>query len=461
MRSIPRGKPVSHLFLLHRRSRGIMGFVRTRARLDGLILFCFGAGLFLLTGAVLAVIGRPRMADFDTAYYSTKCVLLHLDPYNPDDVLRARQLTGASAFLSAYDQGVLTRNVYPPSEIVLVSPLAWLPFGVARVLWFCLIAGGFIVAALAVFNSSTVPRLAGALLALMLLGSGSLMFYANPAGIEVALATLAVVSIIRQRYIQAGVLALAAALALKPHDSGLLWLCLMLAGGLYRRRAGQALGVAAALTLPAMAWLSFLAPRWPAELTQNLHFFNADGQSNTPHGLHGASFITSLQVIFAFLHNSPSFYNIATWLISAPLLLAWAWATFGAARSEHRLWLSVAAIAALSMVPIYHREYDAKLIILTVPACVLLWKSGTKLGRWALWFTVAAFLLNNDLIWTAIFVLVSALHLKVTGPHGSVLLAALTFPVPLSLLALGVFYLWALLRFHPEAEPASNQHGTP
>ncbi|MGA8043908.1 MAG: glycosyltransferase 87 family protein [Terracidiphilus sp.] len=435
--------------------------MRTPARLDGLILLLLGAALFLLTGAELAVIGRPRMADFDTAYYSAKCALLHLDPYSPDDVLRARQLTGASAFQSAYYQGVLTRNVYPPSEIVLVSPLAWLPFGTARVLWFALIAGGFILAALAVFNSSTAPRLDGVLLALMLLGSGSLMFYANPAGIEVALATLAVVSIIRQRYAWAGVLALAAALALKPHDSGFLWLCLLLAGGIYRRRAWQALAVAVALSIPAMAWLSVLAPHWPAELAQNLHYFSTDGQSNTPYGLHGACFITSLQVIFAFLRNSPGFYNIATWLISAPLLLAWAWATVGAARSEQRLWLSVAAIAALSMVPIYHRQYDAKLIILTVPACALLWKSGSTLGRWALWVTVAVFLLSNDLMWAAIFVLVGALHLKISGPHGSALLAALTFPVPLSLLALGVFYLWALFRFHPEAEPVSNQNSTP
>lgn len=438
-----------------------MSVVRTKARQDGLNLFWFGVGIFLLTGAVLAIISRPRMADFDTAYYSAKCALLHLDPYNPDDVMRARQLTGASPFPSAYYQGVLTRNVYPPSEIVLVSPLAWLPFGVARVLWFALIAGGFIAAGLAVFYASTAPRLAGALLALMLLGSGSLMFYANPAGIEVALAALGVVSIVRQRYTWAGVLALAAALALKPHDSGLLWLGLLLAGGHFRRRAWQALAVAAALTIPAMLWLGHLAPNWPTELAQSLSYFNTDGQSNTPYGLHGACFITSLQVIFAFLHNSPRFYNIATWILSAPLLLAWAWATFGAGKSEHRLSLSIAAISALSMVPIYHRQYDAKLIILTVPACALLWQTGSKLGRWALWSTVAVFLLSNDLMWTAIFVLVSALHLKVTGPHGSALLAMLTFPVPLSLLVLGIFYLWALLRFHPETVPAPKQDSAP
>lgn len=423
-------------------------------------MFFLGAALFLLTGADLAVVTRSGMADFDTAYYSAKSAILHRDPYNPDDVMHARQLTGALPFQSAYDQGVFTRNVYPPSEIALVSPLALLPFKLARALWLFFIAVGFILAGFAIFQTSTAPSLAGALLALMLLGSESLVRYANAAGIEVTLTALGVVSIIRQRYAKAGVLALGAALALKPHDSGLLWLCFLLAGGVYRRSAGQALAVALALTLPAVAWLSFLAPNWPAELAQNLQFFSSDGQSNTPYGLHGTCFITCLQVIFAFMHNSPRFYNIATWLISVPLLLTWARGTIGAQKFEYRLWLSVAAITALSMVSIYHRQYDAKLIILTIPACALLWKSAKRLGRWAIWLTVAAFFLSNDLIWSVIFVLVKTLHLKVTGPHGSILLAALTFPVPLSLLALGAFYLWALMCFRSETEPNPNQNCT-
>ena len=53
-------------------------------------------------------------------------------------------------------------------------------------------------------------------------------------------------------YKLAGILCMAVSLAIKPHDSGLVWFYFLLAGGVYRKRALQTLAVTVLLALPAI-----------------------------------------------------------------------------------------------------------------------------------------------------------------------------------------------------------------
>jgi hypothetical protein len=123
------------------------------------------------------------------------------------------------------------------------------------------------------------------------------------------------------------------------------------------------------------------------------------------------------------------------------LILVWIVVTLRSRFSIERAWLALAAIAAISMLPVYHRIYDAKLLLLTVPACALLWSQGRLIGRIALLVTTAAFVLTADLPWVLVFGLID--HLRPATPwlSGWVLTAIAVLPAPTILLIMSVFYL--------------------
>jgi hypothetical protein len=60
-------------------------------------------------------------------------------------------------------------------------------------------------------------------------------------------------------------------------------------------------------------------------------------------------------------------------------------------------------VAPISLLVSYHRNYDAKILLLTIPACGQLWSEGGVLGRVAAGVSGITFLLDGDLSITAIF----------------------------------------------------------
>jgi hypothetical protein len=101
------------------------------------------------------------------------------------------------------------------------------------------------------------------------------------------------------------------------------------------------------------------------------------------------------------------------------------------------------------MLPVYHRQYDAKLLLLTVPACVTLWAEGGLIGWFALLVNAAGFLLTGDLTWAILLGLIDHLHMSAPGLSGQILIAMQVFPAPLILVVMGVFYLWVYARKAP------------
>lgn len=166
-------------------------------------------------------------------------------------------------------------------------------------------------------------------------------------------------------------------------------------------------------------------------------------------GGHGLAMVISLQSILSVFRDDPRFYNLGSYLACAPLLLAWALITLRTRATPARAWLALASIAALSLLPVYHRQYDAKLLLLTVPACVMLWVEGGVTGWLALLLTTAGFVLTGDLTWAILLGLISHLHLPATRLSGQILTAVQVFPAPLILLIVGVFYLWVYARKSP------------
>jgi hypothetical protein len=202
----------------------------------------------------------------------------------------------------------------------------------------------------------------------------------------------------------------------------------------------------AALTLPAILWVGRVSPHWIQEWHANILVFAAHGGLNDPAmivtGGRGLDMLISLQTVLCVFRDDARFYNLATYLICVPLLLVWACVTMRSRPTPQRAWLALAAIAALTMLPVYHRQLDAKLLLLTVPACAMLWAEGGRIGRRAFLVNLAGFVLIGDFSWVAFIAITSALHLPATGLVGRMVMIVNVFSIPLILLLMGVFYLW-------------------
>ena len=423
----------------------------TRARLDGLYLLLLGSAVFLLLGVALESVSRVATVDFRMSYYSARTLLEHCDPYQESEVLRIAQAEGGTRPWDTGPRHVM-QYIYLPTAFSLTIPFAMLPWGPAHVLWLILTVGGLIFASslMWLLCADCEPIVSGALIGFLLANSELLVITGNMAGIAIALCVVSVWCFVRERFVPAGILCLALSLACKPHDTGLVWLCFLLAGGVYRKRALQTLLVTVAVSLPAVLWVWHVAPHWVQEWQINVAALSARGAMSDPGltsaGAHGLGGLVSLQEVIGVYWNDPRIYNPATYLICAPLLLVWALATLRYRPSPRTVWLALAAIAALSMLPLYHRQQDTKLLLLTVPACAVLWAEGGLTGWLALLVNSAAFVLTGDLPWAIFFGLIYNLHLPSTPLAWQTLTAVQVFPVPLILLVTGVFYLWVYVR---------------
>ena len=284
----------------------------------------------------------------------------------------------------------------------------------------------------------------------------------NAAGIVVSLCVAAVWCFVRGRYVPVGILCLAMSLTIKPQDVGLIWLYFLLAGGVYRKIALQTLLATVALSLPGVLWVWCVAPHWMQEWHSNILAFSAHGGLSDPSlaskGGHALGMMVNLQTLFSVFWDDPRIYNPVTYLICGPLLLVWAIVTLRSRCSPARAWLALAAMAALSMLPIYHRQQDTKLLLLTVPACVMLWAEGGPIGWFAVVVNTTGLVLTGDLVWIILFSLFSRLHLSTAGMAERLLTAAQVFATPIILLVMGIFYLWMYVRrISPDNGRGPNQ----
>jgi hypothetical protein len=338
--------------------------------------------------------------------------------------------------------------VYPPTIFIFTLPFAMLPWGPAHLLWMVLTIGSLILASFLIWNlgADYAPIVSGVLVAFLLANSELLVITGNAAGIAISLCVVAVWCFFRERFIPVGILCLALSLALKPQDSGLVWLYFLLAGGVFRKRALQTLVATVVISLPAVLWVWHIAPLWMQEMHANVLAYSVHGGINDPGlsstGGHGLDMLINLQTVASVFWDDPRFYNLVTYLICAPLLLLWVFTALRSRTSAKRAWLALAAIAALTMLPVYHRQVDTRLLLLTIPACAMLWAKGGRIGRLALLVTTTGIVSISDLPWAILLALIGKFHLPATRLSGWLVMAVQVFPIPLILLVMGAFYLW-------------------
>lgn len=426
-----------------------------------LLLLCIGLSSVWSYQIRRSAHGKVAMIDFGEIYYGARCVLHHADPYNPSTVLKEFQDDGGK-FSSAYPGGkiariVITIGVNLPTTLFLAAPMAMLPWEVAQTVWVALIAGFLALAAYLVWDlgANCAPFVWACMVGFMLANCEQLLSVGNAAGIAVSLCIVAAWCFLRQRHELIGVTLLAVSLVLKPHDAGFVWLYFLIAGGVPRKRALQTLAVVGVIGLCSAIWIAPASPHWMQELHQNLAIVSANGGTSDPSLLgitsKNAGQIIDLQAAISVLQDNAHVYNLLSYAICGPLILVWLFAVVRKPPTSEGSLFALAAISVLSILPVYHRPYDAKILMLTLPACAMLW-TGRQAGRWlALLLTSAGILLTSDIPLALLLAHARTISTTASTLDGKIAILLWYQQTPLVLLAMGSYYLWLYVRYKPHA----------
>ena len=418
----------------------------TNARKDGLTLLFLGS-LFLIVVAGVMENSPSGMGDFKATYYPTRCLLAHRDPYSASQVLAMFNSEGDPGKSFPALRWMVSHFNYPPTALLVLSPFASLPFQYSHLMFMCISSGALLLAGVLIWDMAApyAATLSGALIGFVLMNSFGPIATGNVIGICIGCSVVAVWSFLKKRFELTGVACLALGLMLKPHVVGFVWLYFLLANG-YRKRALQTLGVVIIAGLMSVALVNSVSPHWLDELHTNLLLYSAPGgindQGPTSARMNQPSYIIDLQTAISPFRDDPHFYNGVSYGVSGTLLLAWSFIVFRTHPSMKKSFLALAAIAPLTMLPVYHRTDDAELLLLAVPACTLLWSEGERLGWIIAGVTFTGFLVTADIPWLILTNLLHHLPGPVGGLRGQFLIASQMLPAPMVMLAEGVLFLW-------------------
>lgn len=432
-------------------------------RATSAFLILLSSGISILFGLLVNRGSPAGTENYRAVYYGARCLIQGGDPYKAEDFLRVYDVESGRFPSDPLKKFLFVRAVTVcvnlPTTLFLVAGLAMLPWGPSHVLWLGLIAASLTAAALLAFDLARIyaPRASLFLICVLLANSEVLFAVGNTAGLAVSLCVIAVWCFLRKRYEWLGVLGLGISLALKPHDSGLVWLFLLAAGGALRKRALQSAAITILLAIPALFWVSHIAPSWPRELRANLADTSAPGDISDPGPRSisrsgSADVIIDLQTVLSVFRDDPHVYNPLALAICGSVLAILLTTIGRRSEAQAGFWWGLASIAALSMLPSYHRPYDAKLLLLAVPAAAILWARGGRLAPVAIVLTGLAVTLTADIPLAVLSILTRNFplsHLSLAAKMGAIWLLR---PAPLALLVMAAFYAWACVRLEVKTE---------
>jgi hypothetical protein len=340
-----------------------------------LVVLLLAGAEFLVRGSIRAVQSATLFNDFLSPYIQANAWTRGLDPYSPETLLRLWP-PDAAHFLflpkEVADGTLIAKRgiptAYPITALVLLAPLSRLPWHVAYALWLILNLALFAVmlralvtlAGLSLREPEAILLLAAAL-ALAPFHTG--IVTANVSVIVVELAVIAVWAARRHQKVASAVL-LALATGLKPQ----IGLCFVLYYLL--RRRWRLVGVTC-LLLALMSAVGLL--RVQLSHTPWLTNYLNDNQVLLQRGIL-ANFtpinplrfgLTNLQVVLYPLVHSVGVANDLAASFGIVFLTLWALVVYRRNSDDAEV-LNLSAIAVLSLLPIYHRFYDAALLVFPV-----------------------------------------------------------------------------------------------
>lgn len=421
----------------------------TRKRWVGLLLSMVCLSISIVWGIALGRSIPGGTNDLQVIYYGTRCLMQGGDPYQLDQLRALYTLQEERLPPNSIERPqAVTWYIYLPPTLLIAAPLAILPWTVAEAIWLALLAAAIAAAAalMTVESAQAAPRVTLFLTCLVLANCEVGFALGNAALLVVSLCTIATWCFVRDRFVGYGVVGLALALAIKPHDAVLVWFYFLLAGGANCKRALQSLAITAVFSVVAVVWVGQVAPHWLQEWNSNVTALTVRGGLSDP-GLsaergRSAGQVIDLQAALSVLKDDPHFYDPVSHVVCGAMFVMWTVAAVRARWAQTTAWYALATAAPLSMLVTYHRPYDAKLLLLAIPACALLWRGGGWRGRAALGMTTAAVVFTADLPLTVLAEATARLDVSKMGLFERVWMMPVIRPAPLALLVLAVFFLW-------------------
>jgi len=260
----------------------------------------------------------------------------------------------------------------PPGALVLFAPIAALPWSAARLVWLVALLAGFMAtvaallkfAGLSLFESRGLTFVAGCL-ALAPFHTG--IATGNQTIVVVGLCAFGIWAAGCNRDVIAG-LSFGVACSLKPHIAGFFLLYYLL----HRRwrLMASAITITVVLVMVAAGWMRFAGVAWLPDYLNNIKFGTAHNSFDDFTTANPIRFmLINLQVPFySFTHSTIS-ANLMAFCVGAVLIFAWIILVFRNRRQEVEL-LSLSTIAVIGLLPLYHRLYDASVLVFPLLWCL-------------------------------------------------------------------------------------------
>ena len=336
-------------------------YLQSRARIVLWCLLLLAAGEFILRGPVRYL--RPTNWNDLAQYYATSRIWQRgqnfADPENFGAIWRDELHDAMTS------KGARMHIAPPPGALVLFAPIAALPWTEARHVWLAVLLAGFTTTVTALLKFARLSPLEPRGLAFV---AGCLALAPFHTGIATGNQTIVVVGLCAfgiwaarcNRDLVAG-LSFGAACSLKPHIAGFFLLYYFL-----QRRwrlLASAVTLMVFLVIVAAAWMRISGVAWLHDYLANIKFGAAHNSFDDFTSVNPIRFmLINLQVPFySFTHSSRS-ANLWAFCTGAALIIAWVILVLRNRKQEVEL-LSLSTIAVIGLLPLYHRLYDASVLV--------------------------------------------------------------------------------------------------
>jgi hypothetical protein len=333
---------------------------------------------FVVRGPIRAVQNSTQFNDFLSPYIQADAWTRGLDPYNPQTLLRLWPPQAAHLQFvprEVADGSIIAKRgiptAYPITSLVLVAPLSWLPWNLAYGLWFAinLTLFGLMLSVLVKLAGFSYRDIRGGLLIAFILALAPFhtgFVTGNVALVAVELGVIAVWTA-RQRHDIATAVLLAVSAGLKP-QIGLCFLLYYLVCRRWRIFAG-ATALLALFAAVGLLRLEGSHTPWLGNYLNDNHVLLESGILANFTPINPMRFgLLNLQVILYSIVGSVGEANRLAELIGVVFLGAWLLIVLRRRiRQDELELLDLSAIAVMSLLPVYHRFYDAVLLVL--PLC--------------------------------------------------------------------------------------------
>jgi len=374
--------------------------------------------LLLLAGAEFVVRGPVRFLtnitnwnDLSQNYTASRLWLKGQNPSDPKNFVALWKQEGRSR-LELTD--IRTHLAPPLGGLVVLAPVAAFPWKIARILWLVILLISFVatVWALALVGGFRWDELRtlGFIAACLALAPFHTGLAAGNTTILVIGACAVAIWAARNRHDVAAGILFAVACSLKPQIGAFLVLYYLV------RRRWQLFVTAVASTLGlvlfAALYLWFWGTSWLQDYLHNARGFVTSNHIDDFSSANPIRFtLINLQVPFFAITGQSSSANLLAFAVGGLLVCTWIyWITRGTDHVPELL--SLGAISIIALLPVYHRFYDAALLV--VPLCWgMTWRLTQSPGRLRITAKIA-------LLLTAAFLVPGTAFLQQLALHGRI-----------------------------------------